>query len=365
MNDSSEERTLGGSQPTIAITLGDPAGIGPEVILKALATPDIAPLARWMIVGDRPTIERTGREIGIPFDSLTASGSQPGGQPDAQPDPQPHGQPGGQPIGIQHVGIHHVDALNGHRVVNGQMHASSGAAAVAYVKEATEQCLRGDADAMVTAPISKEAVALGGTHFSGHTEYIAELCGVTDSRMMLFNTRLSVVHVTTHIALRKAVDATPARIVRTIALAHEAMGRLGLERPRIAVCGMNPHASEHGLFGTEEDDAVRPAMNAAREQGIACEGPFPPDTIFLDAWRGKWDVVIAMYHDQGHIPMKLLDFANTVNVTLGIPIVRTSVDHGTAFDIAGRNLADPTSMKAALRLAARMVRRRTKGTSSS
>jgi 4-hydroxythreonine-4-phosphate dehydrogenase len=323
-------------QPVIAITLGDPAGIGPEVILKALATPDITPLAQWVIVGDRPTIERTAREIGIPFGGADSRAR-----------------------------IHHVDALNGHVVVNGEMHAASGAAAVAYVKDATEQCLRGDADAMVTAPISKEAVALGGTHFSGHTEYIAELCGVNDSRMMLFNTRLSVVHVTTHIALRKAVDASVPRIVRTIALAHEAMQRLGLERPRIAICGMNPHASEHGLFGTEEDDAVRPAMQEARAQGIACEGPFPPDTIFLDAWRGKWDVVIAMYHDQGHIPMKLLDFANTVNVTLGIPIVRTSVDHGTAFDIAGRNLADPTSMKAALRLAARMVQRRTKGTSSS
>jgi len=342
---------------TIAITLGDPAGIGPEVILKALAEPEIAPLARWVIVGDRPTIERTGREIGIPFESLTT--------PIGSVSTGPTGPTGPTGATRARVAIHHVDALDGHPVTTGQMHAATGAAAVAYVKEATEQCLRGDADAMVTAPISKEAVALGGTHFSGHTEYIAELCGVDDSRMMLFNTRLSVVHVTTHIALRKACDATVPRIVRTIALAHEAMQRLGLEKPRIAVCGMNPHASEHGLFGNEEDDAVRPAMQSARAQGLACEGPFPPDTIFLDAWRGKWDVVIAMYHDQGHIPMKLLDFANTVNVTLGIPIVRTSVDHGTAFDIAGRNQADPTSMKAALRLAARMSARRAKGTLSS
>jgi 4-phospho-D-threonate 3-dehydrogenase / 4-phospho-D-erythronate 3-dehydrogenase len=329
----------GGTLPAIAVTLGDPAGIGPEVILKALATPEIARRARWTIVGDRPTIERTGREIGIPFETLIAGDGGP-------------------------VRICHVDALGGHEVVSGRMHAASGAAAVAYVKEATERCLRGEADAMVTAPISKEAVALDGTHFSGHTEYIAELCGVNDSRMMLFNTRLSVVHVTTHVALRKAVDASVPRIARTIALAHDAMGRLGKARPRIAVCGMNPHASEHGLFGGEEEEAIRPAIAAARAQGIACEGPFPPDTIFVDAWRGKWDVVIAMYHDQGHIPMKLLDFANTINVTLGIPIVRTSVDHGTAFDIAGRNLADPTSMQAALRLAARMGSRRTKGTSS-
>jgi 4-phospho-D-threonate 3-dehydrogenase / 4-phospho-D-erythronate 3-dehydrogenase len=324
--------------PSIAITLGDPAGIGPEVILKALATSAVARLARWVIVGDRPAIERTGREIGIPFETLAGGGER--------------------------VRIHHVDALGDHQVINGQMHAATGAAAVRYVKEATAQCLRGEADAMVTAPISKEAVALGGTHFSGHTEYIAGLCGVDDSRMMLFNPRLSVVHVTTHVPLRTAIDASVPRIVRTIVLARQAMDRLGVERPRIAVCGMNPHASEHGLFGGEEDAAIRPAIEAARAQGVACEGPFPPDTIFLDAWRGTWDVVIAMYHDQGHIPMKLLDFANTVNVTLGIPIVRTSVDHGTAFDIAGRNLADPTSMQAALRLAARMASRRTKGTSS-
>lgn len=326
--------------PTIAITLGDPAGIGPEVILKALASPEVAPLARWTIVGDRGVVESTGAALASPVDRLI------GGDGES-------------------VRIHHVEALNGHAVVSGRMHASSGAAAVAYVREATEQCLRGMADAMVTAPISKEAVALGGSHFSGHTEYIAELCGVHDSRMMLHNARLSVVHVTTHVALRSAVDASVSRVLGTIVLAHDAMRRLGLEHPRMAVCGMNPHASEHGLFGSEEDDTIRPAMAAARAQGIACEGPFPPDTIFIDAWRGRWDVVIAMYHDQGHIPMKLLDFAHTVNVTLGIPIVRTSVDHGTAFDIAGRNLADPTSMMAALRLAARMAQRRTKGTSPS
>jgi len=190
--------------------------------------------------------------------------------------------------------------------------------------------------------------------FSGHTEFIAELCGASDSRMMLANPPLSVVHVSTHIALRDACELKMPAIVRTIELGHQAMRWLGQDAPRIAVCGLNPHAGEHGLFGREDDRIVSPAIESARARGIACGGPFAPDTVFLDAWSGSWDLVIAMYHDQGHIPMKLLDFANTVNVTLGIPIVRTSVDHGTAFNIAGRGMADPTSMKAALRMGARM-----------
>jgi 4-phospho-D-threonate 3-dehydrogenase / 4-phospho-D-erythronate 3-dehydrogenase len=311
-----------GERPVIAVTLGDPAGIGPEVVLKALADPTVAPLAAWRIIGDRDELERAGETCGIPLESLRG------------------------------VKVRHLDALHGKDVTPGKLEAACGRAAVAYVREATDMCLRREAIAMVTAPVSKEAVALSGLPFSGHTEFIAERCGVNDSRMMLTNPRLSVVHVTTHMALREAVDVRPERITRTLVLAAEAMRWLGNETPRIAVCGMNPHASEHGLFGREEQNAIRPAIEAARAHGVACHGPFPPDTIFLDAWQGKWDVVIAMYHDQGHIPMKLLDFAHTVNVTLGIPIVRTSVDHGTAFDIAGHNRADPTSMIAALRLAA-------------
>jgi 4-hydroxythreonine-4-phosphate dehydrogenase len=172
--------------------------------------------------------------------------------------------------------------------------------------------------------------------------------------MMLVNPRLSVVHVSTHVALRDACDVEAPAIVRTIELGRDALRLLGKHTPRIAVCGLNPHAGEHGLFGREEAHVVIPAIEAARARGIACDGPFAPDTIFIEAWSGTWDLVVVMYHDQGHIPMKLLDFANTVNVTLGIPIIRTSVDHGTAFDIAGRGVADPTSMKAAIQLAARM-----------
>jgi 4-hydroxythreonine-4-phosphate dehydrogenase len=312
------------ARPPVAITMGDPAGIGPEVVLKALFDPEIAALAHFIVVGDRDVLHTTATSLGLSLDTLP------------------------------HATIHHLDTLQGHRVIPGTLDAACGRAAIEYVRSATTMCLRGETVAMVTAPINKEAVALSGRAFSGHTEFIAELCGATDSRMMLANPRLSVVHVSTHIALRDACDLSRPAIVRTIALGHEALRWLGKEAPRIAVCGLNPHAGEHGLFGREDTEVVEPAIAQARAEGIACEGPFAPDTIFLEAWRGAWDLVVVMYHDQGHIPMKLLDFANTVNVTLGIPIVRTSVDHGTAFNIAGRGLADPTSLKAAIRLATRM-----------
>jgi 4-hydroxythreonine-4-phosphate dehydrogenase len=226
------------------------------------------------------------------------------------------------------------------------------------VRAATELCLRGEAAAMVTAPINKEAVALSGRPFSGHTEYIAGLCGAAESRMLLACERLAVVHVSTHIALRQACELGQDRIVRTIELGHQAMRRLGFDQPRIAVCGLNPHAGEHGMFGSEDQRIIAPAIEAARAKGIPASGPHAADTVFLQAWRGAYDLVVAMYHDQGHIPMKLLDFEGTVNITLGIPIIRTSVDHGTAFDIAGRNLADPRSMKQSMRMAVRMARSR-------
>jgi 4-hydroxythreonine-4-phosphate dehydrogenase len=220
-------------------------------------------------------------------------------------------------------------------------------------------CLRGEAHAMVTAPLNKEAVTLSGMKFTGHTEFIAELCGTRDSRMLLANERMRVVHVSTHVSLRRSCQITRPRIVRTIELGHEAAMLLGIEKPHIAVCGLNPHAGEHGLFGDEDAQIIAPAVQTAQARGILCEGPLPADTTFLKALRGVYDLVVAMYHDQGHIPMKLLDFERTVNISLGIPIIRTSPDHGTAFDIAGQNKADPTSMKAALKLAASMAARKT------
>ena len=319
-----------GNTPAIALTIGDPAGIGPEVVIKALADPQLAPLARWIVVGDARVLGRTEETTGLK---------------------------------LQSAEIRDVRALaNFEDFRFGRLDARCGAAAVEYVRIATELCLGGEVDAMVTAPLNKEAVTLSGRAFSGHTEYIAQLCGAADSRMLLFSERLAAVHVTTHVALRHACDLSTRRILRTIELGDQAMKSLGFERPRIAVCGLNPHAGEHGLFGNEDELFISPAIEAARGGGILCSGPHAGDTIFLQASRGAYDLVIAMYHDQGHIPMKLIDFEGTVNISLGLPIIRTSVDHGTAFDIAGKNEANPHSMKQAMRVAVRMASARRRAT---
>jgi 4-hydroxythreonine-4-phosphate dehydrogenase len=237
----------------------------------------------------------------------------------------------------------------------GQLRADYGRAAVEYVRIAVAMCLREEAEAMVTAPLNKEAVSLSGQHFSGHTEYIAELCGATESRMLLVSDKLATVHVSTHIPLEQACRLERGRIVRTIELGDQAM-RLMLQRvPRIAVCGLNPHAGENNLFGSQDSEVIAPAVAEARQRGIECTGPHSPDAVFVRGLRGDFDLIVAMYHDQGHIPMKLIDFESTVNVSLGIPIIRTSVDHGTAFDIAGQNKADARNMKSAMLLALRMA----------
>jgi 4-phospho-D-threonate 3-dehydrogenase / 4-phospho-D-erythronate 3-dehydrogenase len=309
-------------KPTIAITVGDPAGIGPEVVLKALADTSLHSLAHWIVVADAAVIRQAEAITGLRLEGAR---------------------------------LHDAHSLAGTEVPTGKLDARCGAAAVDYVRTATELCLAGKADAMVTAPLNKEAVTLSGRPFTGHTEYIAELCGATESRMLLASDRLATIHVSTHVPLRRACDLNTARIVRTIELGNEAMQLLGYPRPRVAVCGLNPHAGEHGLFGEEDERFILPAIEAARAEGIDCSGPHAGDTVFLQASRGAYDLVVAMYHDQGHIPMKLIDFEGTVNISLGIPIIRTSVDHGTAFDIAGKNQADARSMKQAMRIAARMA----------
>lgn len=314
--------------PKIAITLGDPAGVGGEVLLKALADREIASSAEFLVIGDRAGIDAAERSTGVQFDGLG-------------------------------VRFHDCGVLNpGEPVEYGALRAEYGKAAVRYVHDATLMCLNNEVDAMVTAPLNKEAVSLNGMEFSGHTEYIAELCGVKGSRMLLAGTKLSVVHVSTHVSLRSACNLDTARIIQTIELGNNAMKLLGKAKPRIAVCGLNPHAGEHGLFGTEDEEFIKPAVEACRARGIDCEGPVAPDTIFFKAAKGSHDLIVAMYHDQGHIPMKLLDFEATVNTSLGIPIIRTSVDHGTAFDIAGKNLANEANMKAAIRMAVTMARHR-------
>jgi 4-hydroxythreonine-4-phosphate dehydrogenase len=312
--------------PTIALTMGDPAGVGAEVVVKALADPAIAPLANWIVCGDARVLRLAEQCTGTR---------------------------------LQSAEVRDIRALEPFEdFAFGKLSAPCGVAAVEYVRVATEMCKSGEAAAMVTAPLNKEAVTLSGRQFSGHTEYIAALCGSSESRMLLACERLATVHVSTHVSLHQACELDTTRISRTIELGHEAMKLLGFERPRIAVCGLNPHAGEHGLFGSEDARFIVPAIQAMRAQGVDCSGPHAGDTIFLQAARGAYDLVVAMYHDQGHIPMKLIDFEGTVNISIGIPIIRTSVDHGTAFDIAGKNQVDARSMKQAMRMAARMAANR-------
>ena len=311
--------------PRIAISIGDPAGVGAEIALKALGDQPLNSTAQWFLIGDSAALNAAGQSIGV------------------------------DPTDLGFTLIETRELSADHPLAFGQLRAEYGLAAISYVRRAAEMCLRGQADAMVTAPLNKEAVALSGRAFSGHTEYIAELTGAAESRMLLVSERLATVHVSTHIPLERACRLDQRRIVRTIELGNEALKLMRQKPPRIAVCGLNPHAGEHGLFGTQDADVIAPAIAEAQARGIDCSGPHSPDTIFVRASRGEFDLVVAMYHDQGHIPMKLIDFEGTVNVSLGMPIIRTSVDHGTAFDIAGRDLADATNMKAAMRLAVRMA----------
>jgi 4-hydroxythreonine-4-phosphate dehydrogenase len=309
----------------IAISIGDPAGIGAEIALKALQDQSTASLAHWLLIADAAALNAAARICGI--------------------------DPAALPCTLVETDTLAAD----HAVAFGQLRAEYGQAAIAYVRRAVELCMNGEAEAMVTAPLNKEAVTLSGQAFSGHTEYIAELTGAAEPRMLLYSGKLATVHVSTHIPLEQACRLDRAQIVRTIRLGNDALLWLRSRAPRIAVCGLNPHAGEHGLFGRQDADIIAPAIAEARALGIDCSGPHSPDTIFVRALRGEFDLVVAMYHDQGHIPMKLIDFEGGVNVSLGLPIIRTSVDHGTAFDIAGSNRADPTNMKAAMRLAVRMA----------
>lgn len=324
MKDMSPDRPL----PKIAITMGDPAGIGPEVVVKALADSVVSGLADWIVVGDAAVLSLIEATTGLALAK------------------------------IANVSVLDLKQLDMLKFVPGKLSVECGRAALEYVRVATRLCLAGEADALVTAPVNKEAATISGAKFTGHTEFIAALCGASESRMLLVNERLGVVHVSTHVSLRNACKLDSPKILRTIELGHEAMQRLGIVRPRIAVCGLNPHAGENGLFGDEDREFILPAIESAQARGICCEGPFPADTVFLKAVRGGYDLVVAMYHDQGHIPMKLLNFEHTVNVSLGLRILRTSVDHGTAFDIAGKNQADPSSMKAAMKFATVMAAHR-------
>ncbi len=319
--------------PLVAVTMGDPAGIGPEIIARAFADPDFRRENRAIVVGDAGILERAIRLLGLPLKT----------NPVAEPEEATFGP------GVVDV---LVETDLPEDLPFGALDPRAGDAAFRYVERATELAGAGRVAAIATAPLNKEAMHLAGHRYPGHTEILADLTGTKDYAMMLVTDELKVIHVSTHVSLREAIErARPERELAVIRLAEESLRKLGYERPRIAVAGLNPHAGENGLFGTEDTEQIAPAVAAAVEEGMDATGPWPPDTVLMRARRGEFDVVVVQYHDQGHIPVKLMGFDTGVNVTVGLPFFRTSVDHGTAFDIAGTGKADPASLRAALDLA--------------
>jgi 4-hydroxythreonine-4-phosphate dehydrogenase len=319
----------------VAVTMGDPAGVGPEIVAKALAE---RPSARAVVVGDAGILGRAVRLLELPLEVNVIE------------------RPADATFGTGAINLVAASELPGD-LPFGELDPRAGDAAYRYVRRAVELALADEVHAIATAPLNKEAMHRAGHEYPGHTELLAELCDVRDYAMMLVSEDLRVVHVSTHVSLREAIErVTPEREGTVIRLADAALRALGVERPRVAVAGLNPHAGENGLFGAEDAERIAPAVRAAKEDGIDASGPWPADTVFLLARRGRFDVVVVQYHDQGHIPIKLLGFDTGVNVTVGLPFFRTSVDHGTAFDIAGTGEADPGSLKAALELAAELAR---------
>ena len=314
----------------VGITMGDPAGIGPEISLKAIE--EHTEFKNCTIVYGSYDILKYYHEllhISTPLVKIESPAQ----------------------FQEEKINVISVVELSVSDIEVGKVSETAGDAAYRYVEKAIQDALAGKISVVTTAPLNKEALHKGGHNFDGHTEIFATLTNTKKYTMMLWSEKLSVVHVSTHCALREACNrVTKARVLECIDLAKDALEQLGIENPRIAVAGLNPHSGEAGIFGTEEIEEISPAVEAAQKKGIMVEGPVPPDTVFLQAYQGKYDIVVAMYHDQGHIPMKMMAFDSGVNVTLGLPIIRTSVDHGTAFDIAGKGIAKSDSMYYALKL---------------
>jgi len=322
----------------LVVTMGDAVGIGPEIIVRAF---ERGALADAVVAGDPAVLRRAGA-------AMTALVDEPADLGEVPPGCLPVLAVPGLPDGLASLPWGRVDAR-------------AGAAAARCIEQAVHWVQRGEAAAVVTAPVHKEALAAGGVPFPGHTEMLQALAATAGAppppvRMMLANDELRVVLVTIHVSLRRALDLLDFDgVLQTLVIAHDACRRFGIAAPRLAVAGLNPHAGEGGLFGDEEIRFIAPAVRSARERGIDAQGPFAPDTVFMRARRGEFDLVVAMTHDHGLIPVKYLGVEHGVNVTLGLPFVRTSPDHGTAFDIAGQGRADPSSLLAALQWARRLA----------
>ena len=326
--------------PIVAITMGDGAGVGPEVVVAAAVDPQSLAECRPVVIGDALRLRQAAAVLGleaeiVAVDDVADAVFKPGR------------------VNVVDLGLLPED------LPWGQLSPVAGNAAYEYVRVACELAMAGKVHAICTAPLNKEALHAAGHIFPGHTELLAQLTGTPEVSMMLSTPKIKVIHVTTHIGLVDAVKKiNPGLVERTIRRGHEALQRAGVAQPKIGVCAINPHAGEGGLFGQgEEAEKIEPGVRAAREAGIDVTGPLPADTLFFLAGRGDYDLVVAMYHDQGHGPVKVLGIEAGVNITVGLPVIRTSVDHGTAFDIAGKAIADPRSMVEALHQAAEMATR--------
>lgn len=318
----------------IGVTMGDANGVGPEIILKSFANGSLT--ERFIVIGDYDILVFTNEylEYNVPVKKINSSTD----------------------IAEGYLNVLDLSIIDRSDLTIGKISKKVGYASIMYVEKAVRMALDGKLDGIVTLPINKEAVRLTLPNFTGHTEFIAELCGEKNYTMMLASDRLIVTHVSTHLSLRDAIEMVKEEnIYRVILLTYETIKRF-IDNPKIAVAGLNPHAGEHFAFGEEDEKEIKPAVERAKRKGINVEGPIPPDTVFWKAYNGLYSAVVCMYHDQGHIPVKLLDFEGGVNITIGLKIVRTSVDHGTAYDIAYKGVANTKSFENAFNFAVKLVK---------
>ncbi len=342
-------------KPILAITMGDPAGIGPEIVIKALELQETYEKCRPIVTGDAAVMEFAVKQSGSSLKVNAVKNVE-----DAK-------------FEYGTIDVYDLECIDMNTFEQGKVAAQCGNAAFVSVTTAIELAMANKVDGTVTAPLNKEALNLAGHHFDGHTEIYAHFTGTKKYAMLLADDFLRVIHVSTHVPLRQACDLVKkARIKDVTDLIYDACKQFGIENPKIGIAGLNPHASDGGLFGTEERDEIIPAVEELKAEGYNVEGPVPPDTLFAKAKCGKFDGCVAMYHDQGHIPFKVVGFnwdketgqmsaAKGVNITLGLPIIRVSVDHGTAFDVAGKGVASPEAMLLSIDYATRMAINRKKG----
>ncbi len=326
------------NKPIIAITMGDPAGIGPEIVVKTLNHQSIYEICNPLVLGSKDILKYYLKQLDINLELVVVN------------------SPAAGKYQFGKLNLIDLNIAKSQQIKPGELSATAGEASMQYIFKAIELAMKNEVAAVVTAPINKEAIALAGYKYPGHTEIFADKTNSQKVSMLLTAKGLNVIHVSMHVSLEEAIRRVKKqRILDVIELAQQSCMLLGINNPRIAVAGLNPHASEGGLFGDQEEKEIIPAIEEARSRNFNVFGPIPGDTVFLKATKNFYDIVIAMYHDQGHIPMKLLSFDTGVNVSVGLPIIRTSVDHGTAFDIAGKRIASEISLIEAIKVAVKMV----------